>query len=657
LEPANNNAKKDIKKTQQDAQEPLICNGDKPRPRENEFLTDDKSLRRPVTERFVNGTQPGVISSPKTNKKGQNLKAILESIQPLRQCGDNKMLKEKVVNDISCQVAVTSTKVLKDNKENNRYVIKSVQDKEVSTDETQVVNKYGVSSNQSTAHTQTRLQICDFAKIKQEPPDDFWSMKMNYLEKRPLSNHAMELRIKPESHSGQQDDRSQTFRISCSRPDAANNSSSALHRNMKPDIVLKVRPRSTSVPNGIVNRSVPQEIMNSRPVNTYKTVSRFHGRLEPQTTIFSAVSRLGVKTRPVLQPGQKGPKVLYAGSVRPPLPPPPPPQSIQHPRYSSHTSNFQQTSVMLQTDSCGAANSQVLNHNDVLEESKLPPVANTVELLSEPHEYPNGSSDRTTCIYKISDYPQSLANGIAASTTVTSSSGSMQHLVNYAIRQTQTPCIAQQPVVKSVQPEPRYEEPDSTTGWSLESSLCLKQGDPMLWRDFDLDQDHMHHVRHHYDDNEEDDITGSSGNSDVGMLGSCSLPNLVKEESEEDRCRVENMQRRALAAQGTLITGAYRRESAQSLGRGTSAACTNSNPSLYPQISRKCTPAGPANNATPQRSTYNTVYLPFPTKVTVYFCCALQQYIGYRFLRNWNLLSPPPPHLIPTTTTTTKRFC
>lgn len=336
------------------------------------------------------------VSSPKQCQKGQTLKAILESIETnfslksksskrktLRDLLDQKMGKEKECVGQKSNAKEHTKPAVSDKSsntpENNHHYKKHVDKDSTNDKKIEEHKKSETSPKQNTTHTQTTTDSRSFAKVKNEPPDDYWAMRQNYSDKTANRNSSVELRIKADGPTGNSDDHSQTFRISCSRPESSEHSPGASHRSMKPDIVLKVRPRSSSL-------SALRD--SKRPAEAYKTTGRFNGCLESQSTILSTISPLSFKANSGYSNG------------------------VKH-RYNYSNSNLHTHGVVLQDGPivlkrglsvAKSLNFEQLEQHDVVEESNLPPVANTVELLSEPHDYHHHQQASKDPPFQLTDY-------------------------------------------------------------------------------------------------------------------------------------------------------------------------------------------------------------------------------------------------------------
>ena len=410
--PPKKDGKKTSKESSQASDSGTTSKGDRAKTSKHTSINhDEKPLNRPAVH---SSSTSLTSSSPKQVPKCQTLKAILESIEPnislkskhskrktLRDLLDKKMFKDKKDQDQKVAPKEPGKRSIKSEKDanggENHHRSKTCKEN-VSPKDTKLDCKpkqETSSPRRNTAHTQTTTPAGSLAKVKEEPPDDYWAMKLNYAENSTARN-SVELRIKAGGHAGHSDDHSQTFRISCSRPETADTSPTALHRNLKPDIVLKVRPRSSSL--SALNRSV---LDSKRSMGTYKTTGKFHSRFESQSTIFSTISPLSFKSKSSLQSDYESNYVCGRGT-----------------KYRYHCSNSSlhipgavlrdSSPVLNRHGNISAAKSlnfDQVNHEDVVEESKLPPVANTVELLSEPHDYRyNNNADAP---FQLADYSAS----------------------------------------------------------------------------------------------------------------------------------------------------------------------------------------------------------------------------------------------------------
>lgn len=467
--PPKKDSKKTTKESSHVSDNSFISKGDRAKATKNNSINHEEKCQNrstthsPPTPSTSSPPTPSTSSSPKQLEKCQTLKAILESIEPDLSLNSNlsKPCKRKTLRDL------LDKNMSKDKKDEEQKVSTKKEGKQLSKSEKDVNNgensnskscqendspkdtihdcnstttrsnsntKQETSPRQAVAHTQTIASVSSLGTVKEEPPDDYWAMKLNYTDNNTARN-SVELRIKAGGHAGHLDDHSQTFRISCSRPETRDNSPTALHRNLKPDIVLKVRPRSSSL--SALNRSA-SDIKG--PMGTYKTTGTFHGRLEShsQSTIFSTINPLSFKSKSELQSDYE-PNYMYGRGLKY--------------RYHCSNSNLHVPGTVLQDSSlvcrqhgeiydAESLNFDQVNHEDVVEESKLPPVANTVELLSEPHDYHYNNSDTP---FQLTDY---------------SAASCSHHVANYTDHgqnSTEPPVLEPMTIIKA---EPRQDEED-----------------------------------------------------------------------------------------------------------------------------------------------------------------------------------------------------
>ena len=476
--PPKKDSRKTSKESSQASDNGTTSKGDKVKPSKHASINhEEKPLNRSAAH---SSSASLTCGSPKQLQKCQTLKAILESIEPnislkskhskrktLRDLLDKKMFKDKKDQEEKMTHKEQGKQSIKSEKDansgENHYHSKTYKEN-VSPKDTKLDSKLKQetsSPRRNTAHTQTITQAGSLAKVKEELPDDYWAMKLNYAEKRTARN-SVELRIKAAGHSGHLDDHSQTFRISCSRPEAVDNSPTALHRNLKPDIVLKVRPRSSSL--SAINRSASD---SKRSIETYKTTGRFHGRFESQSSIFSTISPLSFKSKSSLQSDYESNYMCGRGMKY---------------RYHCSSSNLHIPGTVLQDSSPGlkrhgnisaakSLNFDQVNHEDVVEESKLPPVANTVELLSEPHDYHCSNTDAP---FQLADY--------------SASSIGSQHVAEYADRDQNSPGPPVLEPMTIIKAEPRQGEENEDREHER-NNFERKEDDVPLWMKQDYDDD------------------------------------------------------------------------------------------------------------------------------------------------------------------------
>ena len=362
--------KKEHRKLMKDASQ--LCDGDNcskgEKGKENKgfsFFHDSEHLK---PSRMPISSVTSTNHSPEQLQKGQTLKAILESIEPnlclkdktpkrksLRDLLDHKLFRERIDLDQANGANGTDkvrVKVEKpvSNGEYYGYVKKESAREAVCSPEEHSYDlkpKLDTSPTQNAStHTQTPSAGSQPPTVKEEPPDDYWAMKLNYPEKTPPAlSSSVELRIQAAGVThNPADERGQTFRISCSRPEAMNGCCGVAARTMKPDIVLKVRPRSSSL-SSVCRAASHASAWGSGAVS---------GSQEGQSAGRPTVSPLKcVKTERGLE---------------------------------SLTPACSDKDLHAPVTSQGCSKTLTFDPLTVLEESKIPPVASTVELLSEPAE-------------------------------------------------------------------------------------------------------------------------------------------------------------------------------------------------------------------------------------------------------------------------------
>nr|KAG5685379.1 hypothetical protein BaRGS_030703 [Batillaria attramentaria] len=236
------------------------------------------------------------------------------------------------------------------------------------------------SSEQAAGFSASSTVYSPQVVVKQEPPDDYWLMRNDYIDKD-RSSSSLQVNVKTECFMTSDEVGGQTLRISCTKPediDSSSNGPTALRSDVKPDIVLKVKPRSSSL------------LTLARAASDFYIASKkdAENSVKPESN--------SEDVKPSFSPTYSAP-VLTPETDR----------SFCHTSVSTDDSfgesSHPKLSMILKEahpDTAGEypGNDQTTDSKislqqlePVLEESTLPPVANTVELLTEPHDYLHGN--------------------------------------------------------------------------------------------------------------------------------------------------------------------------------------------------------------------------------------------------------------------------
>ncbi|KAK7445511.1 hypothetical protein BaRGS_00040340 [Batillaria attramentaria] len=371
-----------------------------------------ENARSKEGQMFHSSSSSRSTSSPKQQPKSQTLKAILESIEPNALLKSKATTKRKTLRDLLNQKSFQQEKGERSHSPSKKAGVNFAnfaQGKESKTtgrDEknadykssSETVHVFTTSLDSSFRETSeyTHLacssseQAAGFSAsstvyspqvvVKQEPPDDYWLMRNDYIDKD-RSSSSLQVNVKTECFMTSDEVGGQTLRISCTKPediDSSSNGPTALRSDVKPDIVLKVKPRSSSL------------LTLARAASDFYIASKkdAENSVKPESN--------SEDVKPSFSPTYSAP-VLTPETDR----------SFCHTSVSTDDSfgesSHPKLSMILKEahpDTAGEypGNDQTTDSKislqqlePVLEESTLPPVANTVELLTEPHDYLHGN--------------------------------------------------------------------------------------------------------------------------------------------------------------------------------------------------------------------------------------------------------------------------